>query len=247
MASQPTAETKMTREIKAILFDWDLTLGEVLGDVPFEERLSRLFAMEGLIHGPHEIKDAISARSQRIKDGSLTGNIEPQAKEDLIIFYQQILSLLGHKHPTRELAEQLRESYATLPFVLYDDTLPTLQALFKMDMQLGIITNHSPKVESTILSLVGQFIPKERITISDVVGKYKPDREIFKIGAERVRTAPSACMYIGDNLTTDVVAALDNGGFAKALWFNPNGKVASVRLPQGAVEISNIATVMNEI
>ena len=39
----------MTREINAILFDWDFTLGRVLGDYSFEERLSRLLAGEGLI------------------------------------------------------------------------------------------------------------------------------------------------------------------------------------------------------
>jgi HAD superfamily hydrolase (TIGR01549 family) len=237
----------MMRAIQAVLFDWDETLGRALGDVTPEERFSALYEREMMFFSPKDIGDAIMARDREIKAGSLVGRTDPQCKEEWIQFYQQIAALLGREDVTRETAKRLWELYATLPFVLYDDTMPTLQELTRMKVPIGIITNHSFRIERTIVNLVGGYILKERIIISDIVGAHKPSGKIFKIGADRVGRPAEACMYVGDSLTGDVTPALENGGYAKALWLNRNCRPSPPRLPNRSAEIRSIADVVQEL
>jgi HAD superfamily hydrolase (TIGR01549 family) len=236
----------MTNKIRAVLFDWDLTLGRPLGDVSFEDRISEQLTRGGYPHTSQEVRQAILTRNQLIEDGSIVGKVRPQTDDELVAFYKQILFLLGHRHIEHEVAEELRQSYADLPFILYDDSLPTLETLTQRGIRIGVVTNHSPRIRKAIVDRVGSFVPESAITISGEIDIYKPDEEIFKIGAQSVATSVNACMYVGDDLIVDVIAAL-NAGYKKALWLNRSGNSILPDLPPNAVEISTVSEVIGKL
>lgn len=206
--------------IKAVLFDWDLTLGRPLGDVKFQTRLSVILKNGGFNYSAQEILQALSIRSQKITNGEWEGDVYPQHREDIVRFYQQIVLILDNIEISEEIADEMRQSYAELPFILYRDTLPILRNINDHGYRTGVITNNSIRVEKVILNKVGKYIQKETITISDRVNIYKPDGEIFKIGAGKVGCEPNECVYIGDKLEFDAIAAIKNGGYKHAFWLN---------------------------
>src|SRR5262245_28183245 len=105
--------------IKAVLFDWDLTLGAALGDVSAVERTAALLRHAGLSYGHAAIEAARRERRLRIEAGWLPGPLAPQTKAGLIEYYRQLLELLGHPEALPEVAEQIYDAYAHLPFVFY--------------------------------------------------------------------------------------------------------------------------------
>jgi FMN phosphatase YigB (HAD superfamily) len=227
-------------KIKAVLFDWDLTLGAVLGGVSNEERLSILFHNIGLHYDSENITEAIAQRQRDIERGSLQGEVRPQTREQYILFYQQLLTILGHPDPPRQLAERLYEGYADLPFILYKDTVPTLQALAAQRILLGIITNHSSAIRSVIKELLGEFIPPEHVIISDELGVYKPDRMIFVQAAAHLKTPTRQCVYVGDDLAVDAIATVTSGDYARALWLDRSGCSKGEKLPRNVYRITTL-------
>lgn len=226
--------------IKAVLFDWDFTLGAVLNELSDGERFSMLFRNLGLHYDGEAITAAIAQRQRDIERGSLHGEIRPQTREQYALYYQQLLARLGHPDVPRQLAERLYEGYAHLPFVLYKDTVPAFQALAAQGILLGVITNHSSAIRPAIEELLGGFIPPEHIVISDELGVCKPDRAIFVQATVCLKTPAKQCMYVGDNLVVDAIAAVTSGDYACALWLDNSGYDNMEKLPRNVYRITTL-------
>ncbi|MBI1877546.1 MAG: HAD family hydrolase [Chloroflexi bacterium] len=232
-------------KIKAVLFDWDLTLGAALGDISAVERTVALLRQVGLNYDSAAIAAARTQRQAQIEQGQLPGPLAPQTKADLIVYYQQLLSLLGHAEPSPQLGEQVYNTYAHLPFVFYPDTLPAFRALAGRSLKLGIITNHSPDIRSVIEAKLGEFVQPEHIIISGEIGLYKPGRAIFLEGATCLGMPTEHCLYVGDNLEVDAVGAVKAGGYACGLWCDRSPQPAPENLPQAVYRITELGQVLN--
>lgn len=232
-------------KIRAVLFDWDMTLGAALGDVSAVERTSALLRHVGLTYSDELIEAARQERQARIEAGRLPGPLAPQTKQGLIVYYQQLLKLLGHPEALPEVAEEIYNAYAHLPFVFYPDTLPALEALAAQGLGLGIITNHSPAIRPVIEASLGEFIQPQHILISGELDLYKPDRAIFVEAAARLETPAGQCLYVGDNVEVDALGAVASGGYACGLWCDRSNQPAPDNLPPRVRRITELSQVLN--
>jgi FMN phosphatase YigB (HAD superfamily) len=231
--------------IKAVLFDWDMTLGAALGNISAIERTSALLQHVGLNYSHEVITTARNERQTRIEQGLLLGPLAPQTKAGLLVYYQQLLSLLGHPEALPPLAEEIYTAYAHLPFVFYPDTLPAFRALATQVVQLGIITNHSPEIRPVIETRLGEFVQPEHIIISGEINLYKPDRAIFLEAAARLDVPAGQCLYVGDNLEVDSIGAVIAGGYACGLWCDRSNQSEAESLPQAVYRITELSQILN--
>ena len=95
-----------------------------------------------------------------------------------------------------------------------------MHQLQSRNLQLGILSNHSSSVRRTIDQLLGNIIPQQNITISEEVGVHKPGKTIFRRAVAKLRQKPANCIYVGDNLEVDAIAAVQQGGFAAGIWID---------------------------
>ena len=232
-------------EIKAVLFDWDMTLGAALGSISTGERTSTLFRRLGMNYDSEAIVTAMAQRRQAIEQGAVPDPLAPQTKEMLIRYYQQLLQLLDGAEASAQLCEQIYDEYAHLPFVFYSDTLPAFQTLAAQAIQLGIITNHSSQIRSVIEEKLQEFVRPEHIIISGELDLYKPDPPIFIEAAARLEMPVEQCLYVGDNLEVDAIGAVTAGGYACGLWYDRSDRSAPEKFPPAVYRITELGQVLN--
>ncbi len=212
-------------QITVVLFDWDFTLAYSLGtDISHIARTTMLFQKHGVACTEADVLAAQTALAADIAHGSISGTLRPQKKRGIIQLYRQLLRRLGHPDDSYEFAYQVYAGYGRLPHYLYDDVKPTLHQLQTKNLQLGILSNHSTSVRRTIDQLLGNIIPQDSITISEEVGAHKPSKTIFRRAAARMHQKPANCIYVGDNLEVDAIAAVEHGGFAAGIWIDRMSK-----------------------
>lgn len=238
VSTQPT--------IKAVLFDWDMTLGAALGNISSVERTVALLRHVGLVYSMEAVEAARAQRQARIEQGQLPGPLAPQTKDGLIVYYQQLLGLLGHPEPSAYLGEQVYSAYAHLAFIFYPDTLPAIRVLAAQGVPLGIITNHSPAIRPVIETELGAFVTPESILISGELDLYKPDPAIFRQAAARLQIPATHCLYVGDNLEVDAVGAVA-AGYVLGLWCDRFSQPTPENLPQGVYRITDLEQVINYV
>lgn len=89
---------------------------------------------------------------------------------------------------------------------LYDDVLPTLDALRAQGKQLGILSNFSPNLED-VLRALGIHRYFSFFIVSGIIGIEKPDARIFERMVHAARVPPAEIVYIGDSLFHDIEGA----------------------------------------
>lgn len=220
--------------VTAVLFDWDFTLAYSLGkDISPLARTAMLFQKYGVACTEAEVIAAQAALEADIKRGTVSGTLRPQKKREIIWLYRELLRRLGHPDDSYKFAYKIYAGYGRLPHYLYDDVLPTLHRLQAYNLQLGVLSNHSSSVRRTIDQMLGNIIPQENITISEEVGVHKPGKTIFRRAVAKLRQKPANCIYVGDNLEVDAIAAVQQGGFAAGIWLNraSSNEESSISLP----------------
>lgn len=230
--------------IRAVLFDFDLTLGRPLGDMPFETRQAQLYASVGLPYDETALRQALDRRVAAIQAGRLKGPLRPQTRRELLTAYRQTLRLLGHPGDLAA-AWTLYEGYARLDFVLYDDTRATLQALVAAGLRLGVISNHTRSARPVIEGVVGDLIPPTRIVISGEEGVHKPRPSLFRRGAQRVGVPMAECAYVGDNRTVDAEGAVA-AGFGLGVWVDREGPPVD-DLPPRVRRVTRLSEVIDAV
>lgn len=227
--------------VTAVLFDWDFTLAYSLGlNVSHIARTTALFQTYGVACTEADVAAAQASLEADIERGAVAGSLRPQKKREIIQLYRQLLRRLGHPDSSYNFAYEIYAGYGRLPHYLFDDVLPTLHQLKACHLQLGILSNHSSSVRQTINQLLGDIIPQERLTISEEVGVHKPGKTIFQRAAARVRQTPAHCLYVGDNLQVDAIAAVVNGGFAGGIWIDREDKETTLPLPDKVLRITSL-------
>jgi HAD superfamily hydrolase (TIGR01549 family) len=233
--------TWYTKPITAVLFDWDFTLAYSLGpDVSHVARTTALFQNYGVACTEATVTAAQASLAADIASGKMSGSLRPQKKREIIRLYRELLRRLNHPDVSYDFAYEIYAGYGLLPHYLFDDVLPTLQALQDRNLKLGILSNHSSSVRSTIDQLLGSVIPQTQITISEEVGVHKPGKTIFKRAAGKLRQKPANCLYVGDNLEVDAKAAVQQGDFAGGIWIDRYEQAAPSPLPPNVHRLTNL-------
>ena len=215
--------------IKAIFFDWDLTLAYTrTAQDSREERLAIMFQLSGLPYTQDEIEAALQQYDRDVEQGKLKKIEKPQTRRQIVREYAYMLDLLGHKDTGWDLQERIYGSHSLLPTFLFEDSRPTLQLLKESGYILGILSNRSRVGRPIMEELVGDLIPSQQMLISEELGVHKPAKTIFLRAAARVRIPPANCVQVGDNLEVDAIAAVQRGGFRYGIWLDrsnsPNGR-----------------------
>ncbi|VAW30368.1 hypothetical protein MNBD_CHLOROFLEXI01-1727 [hydrothermal vent metagenome] len=227
--------------ITAVLFDWDFTLAYSLGlGVSHTARTAVLFQTYGVKCTEADLTAVQTSLTADIANGTVAGPLRPQKKREIIRLYQELLRRLGHPDSSYEFAYNIYAGYALLPHCLFADVLPTLQNLQERNLLLGILSNHSASVGRTIALILGDIIPSKRVTISEEIGVHKPRKTIFRRAAGKLRQNPATCLYIGDNLQVDAIAAVQQGGYAAGIWIDRSGQKAPKSLPKNVYRITNL-------
>jgi putative hydrolase of the HAD superfamily len=198
--------------IRAISFDGDGTLWDfdhvmrhslrcVLAELT---RLDQPSAARLNVDTMIEIRNDVAAHLK----GTVT-NLEQVRLEA----FRQTLRAVGR--PNDALAEQLNQIYLQHRFEdieLYDDVLPTLNAL-KRTYRIGLLSNGNSYPERCGLDNLFEFV-----IFSQDHGVEKPNPRIFQIVLDHVGCAHEELLHVGDSLDTDVQGA--RNARVPCVWVN---------------------------
>ena len=187
--------------LRAVLFDVDFTLyhpGPELGP----EGYGRLGEEYGLHLDPARYEPARLAAIEEVQQ-------HPELVHDeevWILFTEQImLGMGGTPGRVRECAaEMVRRWEQHHHFFLYDDALPTLAAMRRHGLRIGLISNGQRDLE--------EFAQHHRLDV-DVAcgslahGRIKPHPSIFEAALEALGVAAAETVMVGDSYRDDIEGA----------------------------------------
>ncbi|HET8701390.1 MAG TPA: HAD-IA family hydrolase, partial [Nitrococcus sp.] len=198
-------------------FDLDFTLWDLTGVIDrAEERAQRFLAAKypevAARFGVRELSDL----RQRLaaENEFLRHNVTELRKTA----FRTAGEALGYRD--RELATLVENAYtefweARHEVVLYDDAIPTLEALHG-HFVIGAVTNGNADVRHLRLDHYFDFV------ISAIeAGAAKPSHLIFDMVRHRAGVPARQVAHIGDEPESDVIGAARNG--LQAVWLNRNG------------------------
>ena len=186
--------------VRAIVFDVDFTLarpGPDLGPEGYE----RLGARHGLTLDPARYADARRAALVDLKRHPELDHDE----EIWIRFTQRIIEGMGGAGDTYAAACEMEGAWAHAHhFELYEDAIPTLEALRDRGLKLGLLSNSARDLD--------EFVGHHRLTVDAVLtsrahGKTKPHEAIFRRMLELLDVVAGDAVMVGDTIEDDVEGA----------------------------------------
>jgi putative hydrolase of the HAD superfamily len=112
--------------------------------------------------------------------------------------------------------DQLFQHFATAdPWVLYPDTIGTLQQIRAVGIDLGVVSNFDSRLHRVLLAL-GLADCFSAVTISTEVGVAKPDTQIFHVALQKHGCSAAQAWHVGDSLEEDYGGAIAAG--LKGIW-----------------------------
>ena len=186
--------------VRAIVFDVDFTLarpGPDLGPEGYE----RLGARYGLTLDPARYADARRAALVDLKRHPELDHDE----EIWIRFTQRIIEGMGGAGDTYAAACEMEGAWAHAHhFELYEDAIPTLEALRDRGLKLGLLSNSARDLD--------EFVGHHRLTVDAVLtsrahGKTKPHEAIFRRMLELLDVVAGDAVMVGDTIEDDVEGA----------------------------------------
>ena len=189
------------RQLRAVLFDVDFTIakpGPLLGPEGYRDAGSRF----GLELDPERYAEA---RAAALLD--LQHHPELDHDEEVWIRFTEdiVRGMGGEGESCRQVAVAITDGWLESEnFELYEDVLPTFEALRQANLKLGLVSNTSRDLDA--------FVGHHRLDVdawvsSGVHGKVKPSPSIFKAVLELLGVEPSEAVMIGDSPEDDVAGA----------------------------------------
>jgi HAD superfamily hydrolase (TIGR01549 family) len=186
------------------VFDVDFTLAKPGPDLG-PEGYARLGARHGLTLDPARYD---AARRAALVD--LKRHPELDHDEEIWIrFTQRIIEGMGGSGDTYAAACEMEGAWAHAHhFELYEDAIPTLGALRRRGLKLGLLSNSARDLH--------EFVGHHGLTVDAVLtsrahGKTKPHETIFRRMLELLEVVPSEALMVGDTVEDDVEGAIAVG------------------------------------
>jgi putative hydrolase of the HAD superfamily len=109
--------------------------------------------------------------------------------------------------PSKTFFPELYERFAqATAWRVYPDVEPTLAALARRGLKLGVISNWDDRLRP-LLNALGLARNFEMIVVSCEVGASKPAPAIFQKAAEQLGVPPHTILHVGDSFEMDVQGA----------------------------------------
>ena len=115
----------------------------------------------------------------------------------------------------------------------------TLSALRERGLELGIATNGKTEFQMRNVRALGLDALVDAILISQAEGLRKPDAALFHRAAERLKTKPEHCLFVGDNPEADILGA--HGAGMRTAWFNVGAAWPAALSPNPGAEIAELS------
>ena len=189
---------------RAVFFDVGETLVHV--DPSFVDLFARVLGDAGHPRSRDEVLGAsahVYARfSEAARDGSLWTTSPERSRVFWTSVYERMLEDLGV--PNDGIARTLHREFTRLEnYALFEDVRPTLDALRRAGLLLGVVSNFESWLEEWfgIHDLLETFPVR---VISGIEGIEKPDERIYRLALERGSVHAAESVYVGDNPEFDV-------------------------------------------
>jgi len=209
-------------QAKAVLFDLG---GTLIKTTEIPHVMKRILKHRGINRSLKDISQAWMKAEKELNFRDLTKLLD----EFWVQWNLCILSNLQIKSNIRRLAKFIATHWWDYSNVcLYPDAEETLPLLKERGLKIGLVTNGLQSDISEILPKVGLQNFFDIIVVIDTLRKMKPDTEVFLYALQRLKTAPSEAIFIGDEIETDYKGAKRSG--LTAYLINRNGKVHNERL-----------------
>ncbi len=187
--------------IRAILFDVDFTLAKPGPDLG-PEGYQRLGERFGLALDPSHYDEAREAAIE-----TLERHPELEHDEEVwVAFTEQIIrGMGGDSDRAYECAVEMTRAWEhSENFELYEDVLPTLEALRERGLKIGLVSNTGRDLDA--------FVEHHRLDVdaalsSRVHGKVKPAPSIFRAVLELLGVEAADAVMIGDSVEDDIEGA----------------------------------------
>ena len=186
------------------MFDVDFTIAKPGPDLG-PEGYRRLGERYGLVLDPARYDEA---RRHALVD--LERHPELDHDEEIwVLFTQRIIEGMGGIGDTYAAAVEMEGAWSRAHhFELYEDALPTLDALRERELKLGLLSNTARDMD--------EFVAHHGLTVDAVLssrahGKTKPHETIFRRMLELLDVSAAEAMMVGDTVDDDVEGALAVG------------------------------------
>ncbi len=152
---------------------------------------------------------------------------------------RRIRDVLRDPHLPDQSADEYFARYVLLyeaNWQLFPDVLPCLELL--RGQELGILTNGDLKQQTRKLERFGLLNRFEVVLILDETGPRKPALEAFELTAQKAGVHAVECLYIGDQIENDALAARAAGW--RGVWLERTGMMVA---PNGIERITSLLDV----
>ena len=202
--------------INAIIFDIDNTLYDYDSANAKATEALQMYTLKHFGWDKSETAVKLKTAYSRIQN-----EIGPKAAiHNRLIRYQRVLETNGL--PLHPYALEMYKTYwDTLidSAIVFDGVDSALDQLKKAGYVLGIGTNMTSVMQFRKLTKFGLLKYFDFLVSSEEADCEKPQKDLFLRCAIKAGYDPSFCLYIGDSLIHDILAAKDAG--LQALWFRP--------------------------
>ncbi len=219
--------------VRAVFFDVDFTLifpGPTFQGVGY----AGFCAEQGVEVDPLRFDAAVAAASFILDEVE-----EPLYDEGLFVHYTAtIIEHMGGRGPNvvpiaREIYVQWAQNHH---FELYEDVTPTLDALARRGLALGVISNSHRSLDAFKAHFqLGRHISAAVSSFEH--GYMKPHRSIFERALQKARVSPAEALMVGDSLRADVEGARAVG--MRAVLIRRSGEQPAV-VPAGVRVITRL-------
>ena len=190
--------------LRAVVFDVDYTIARPGPDLG-PEGYRRLGARHGLDLDPVRYDEARRAAFTDLKRHPELDHDE----EIWIRFTQRIIEGMGGTGDTYAAAAEMESAWAHAQhFELYDDALPTLDALRERGLRIGLLSNSARDLDAFVHH---HGLSVDAVLTSGSHGKTKPHATIFQRMLELLDVAAGEALMVGDTVDDDVEGALAVG------------------------------------
>jgi putative hydrolase of the HAD superfamily len=209
----------MPAALRAVVFDVDFTIARPGPDLG-PDGYRRLGERYGLVLDTARYEDA-----RRAALADLHRHPELDHDEEIwVLFTQRIIEGMGGQGDTYGCAVEMTHAWEHAHhFDLFDDVLPTLEALRAHGLRLGLLSNTARDLD---LFVEHHGLAVDAVLTSRLHGKTKPHEAIFLRMLELLDVRPEEAAMVGDTLEDDVEGARSVG--MRAVLVDRDGRYPAV-------------------
>jgi putative hydrolase of the HAD superfamily len=209
------AEAILGPVLRAVVFDVDFTLARPGPDLG-PEGYRALGERHGLALDPARYEEARRAALETLERHPELDHDE----EVWILFTERIVQGMGGVGETHAAAVEMTRAWERAEhFELFDDAIPTLEALRGHGVQLGLLSNTGRDLDVFVRH---HGLDVDAVLTSRVFGKTKPHEAIFQRILELLGVSAAEAAMIGDSLDDDIAGARSVG--MRALLVDREGR-----------------------